>query len=162
MKKIIFIAMALMITVFSACSAADEAIDATGASTSLHAQDFGEAVDADETLVITEKMFTEQINFIYLNPDLYFGREIEYEGMYSYAEMGDVSLHYIYRYGPGCCAYDSNVGFEIIWDGERPAENDWVRVKGTVGSVIHEGQNYVVVDATEIDVLDERGQETVT
>lgn len=117
---------------------------------------------------ITENLFSQQIDYIYYNPDDYIGQSITYEGIYDVVESGytDEDIEYlpcVFRYGPGgCCGNDSLVGFEIIWNGETPSPNDWVKVTGDVEYVEHWGMQYLALNVTSLDILSERGEEYVT
>lgn len=119
--------------------------------------------DDDDILVIGETLFTEQINYIYFNPDEYIGKQIQYEGLYAlYQDVEGNYMDVIYRYGPGCCTTDEEVGFEVIYDGDvELKENDWVEVTGTVEYVTHGGVKYLAVVLSDLTVKEERGQETV-
>jgi hypothetical protein len=73
-------------------------------------------------------------------------------------------LYYVFRYGPGCCGYDANAGFEVIWpDGnaEYPGENDWVEATGILESCEYDGEPYLRLSLTSLVVKAERGLETV-
>ena len=124
------------------------------------------AEDSDEVTEITEKLFTQQINFIYYNPDEYLGKSISYEGIFDYYMMENgEQFAYVFRYGPGCCANDANVGFEVYRADEAAFDakaNDWVKVTGTVQHVYHDGLQYLALELTEFEVMEERGAETVT
>lgn len=120
----------------------------------------------DEVIEITEKMFTQQINFIYYNPDEYLTKTITYEGLFDRIDdaNGD-PFYYVYRYGPGCCDNDANVGFEVIGDAaffENLKIDDWVKVTGTVEQIVRDGLQYLAVRVMAVSVLEERGLETVS
>jgi uncharacterized membrane protein YcgQ (UPF0703/DUF1980 family) len=123
----------------------------------------GEEVDTREVIEIGEKMFVGQMNDIYLNPDDYLGRTIRYEGFYTYFENEETGQRYdcIVRNGPGCCGYDSSVGFEVDWKGDLPTVDDWCSVQGVVDIYKENGLDYIVVRADELDVLPYRGEDTV-
>lgn len=170
MKKWTVVLLSLLLLITYGCSAAPA--DGSGGAESLTSQQ--ELLQrrretseiSDEVTEITEKLFTQQINFIYYNPKEYLGRAISYEGIFDYytMESGEQSA-YVFRYGPGCCANDANVGFEVYWaDGtEFDVEaNDWVKVTGTVEQIFHDGLQYLALELTEFEIMEERGAETVT
>lgn len=140
--------------------------DTSSEASSANEADIAETTDggSDEVLVIGEKLFTEQINYIYFNPDEYIGTTIQYEGMYSlYQDVDGNYMNVIYRYGPGCCTTDEVVGFEVIYDGDvELMEDDWVEVTGTVEYVSHGGIQYLAIVLSDLTVKEERGLETVT
>lgn len=118
---------------------------------------------SDEIIDIKEKMFVTQTNDIYINTEEYLGKTIRYEGMFNqyYWAEADETYYSVIRYGPGCCGYDQNAGFEIKWDGEYPKPNDWVEVVGVLEQYVEEGITYLRVDVQSLKVLEVRGMETV-
>jgi uncharacterized membrane protein YcgQ (UPF0703/DUF1980 family) len=116
---------------------------------------------------IGEKMFVAQTNDVYFNPQLYLGREFQYEGIFTayYDEYTKKTYYSVIRYGPGCCGVDSNCGFEVEWaDPEKqyPAENDWVEAIGVLEEYFEEGQSYLRLRLSSLKALESRGAETVT
>ncbi len=131
MKKAILAAL-LCAALLSACgspksSKAESGVSSSSGSSSLLAQ-------KDGVIEIKEKLFIAQTNEIYLNWQDYLGSTIRYEGIFDKLTYGDppVDYYYVIRYGPGCCAYDSNAGFEVTWDGEIPEVNAWVESEGVL------------------------------
>jgi len=119
--------------------------------------------DSEEDIVeIKEKMFIAQINDIYLNPDDYKGKKIRLEGFHDIVEADGETVHGVIRNGPGCCGNDGVAGFEFVWDGEYPKENEWLRVTGYIEIINEDGYDYLYLKATEVEVLEERGAEFVT
>ena len=119
-----------------------------------------------DVIEIKEKLFIAQTNDIYLNGADYIGKTIRYEGIYKTTESWDDGMdeivHYVIRYGPGCCGFDGEAGFEIRWDGEWPAEDDWVEVVGTIAEEEYEsGYRLLYVQTTALTVKTERGAEYV-
>lgn len=112
---------------------------------------------------ITEKLFIAQCNDVYLNPDDYQGKAIKLEGMYqTYVDLaGGNTYHYVMRRGPGCCGYDGSAGFEFLYDGELPKIDDWIEVVGTVEKMKEGEAEYIVLRASKVTVLTERGAEFV-
>lgn len=112
---------------------------------------------------ISEKLFIAQTNDIYLNPEEYLGKEIRYEGIFvsTYYEPEDKTYCYVIRYGPGCCGFDANAGFEVLWDGKVPQVNDWVRATGILEAYKNGEMSFLRVRLSSLEVLDERGAEYV-
>ena len=123
----------------------------------------GTKQDDPDLLIIGEDIFSDRINFITFNPESYIGKTIQYEGMYGiYQDLNGNDMDVVYRYGPGHCTEDDVVGFEVIYDGDVTfAENDWLKVTGTLQYVNHGGLNYLAVVLSDLQVLEERGAETV-
>lgn len=124
------------------------------------------APDAD-FIEIKERLFIAQTNDIYLNPESYFEKTIRYEGMIKAADWsndkGVNDMHYfVLRYGPGCCGYDGEAGFEIDWEGDMPEVDEWVEVTGYVEFYLYNDFNYLRFHVTEMTVKEERGAEYVT
>jgi len=112
---------------------------------------------------INESQFLAQTTEIYYNSADYIGKTIKYEGIFSVYEVSKTDKCYLVtRYGPGCCADDSEVGFEIQWDGVYPAENDWVEITGILEEYTNNSKKYLRIAVSELNVLTKRGAETVS
>ena len=119
---------------------------------------------AGDIVEIKEKMFVAQTNDVYINPDEYLGRTIKLEGMFGLDLEISPPVYYVFRYGPGCCAYDANAGFEVVWKDEKtayPNENDWVEATGVLESYEDDGEPYLRLALTSLAVKAERGLERV-
>jgi uncharacterized membrane protein YcgQ (UPF0703/DUF1980 family) len=123
---------------------------------------------AGNIVEIREKMFVEQTNDVYLNPDEYMGKTIRLEGMFGIVEMGEdePTCYYVYRLGPGCCGYDANAGFEVVWDAankgrDYPNENDWTEATGVLESYEYDDEPYLRLSLSSLIVKAERGKERV-
>lgn len=119
---------------------------------------------ASNAMEIREKMFIAQVNEIYINTGDYLGKAILYEGVfdqYPYNDAGDM-FRSVIRYGPGCCGNDGNVGFEVVWDKAYPNQGDWVGVEGVLEEYQEDGQAYLRLRVSKLDVLPTRGNETVS
>ncbi len=133
----------------------DAAADTTSDTT-----DDTAGIDVD----ITEKLYVTYINEIYTNTEDYIGKTIRIQGMFSeeYYAPTESTYYYVYRTGPGCCGNDGSMcGFEFSYDGDYPAENDWIEVVGTLQTYEEGGCSYLALDATSVTVMDTRGAETV-
>jgi predicted small secreted protein len=121
------------------------------------------SADPDDLLVVGDKMFVGQMNDIYLNPDDYLGRTIRYEGFFTWFDNEETGQRYycLVRNGPGCCGYDSLVGFEVDWSGEQPENDDWCEVEGAIDTYQEDGLDYIVIRAASLEVLPYRGLDTV-
>lgn len=117
----------------------------------------------DEVL-IRDKLFIAQCNDIYLNTEEYMDKTIRWEGIYTEATNPETNEIYklVIRYGPGCCGNDGTAGFEILYDGETPKLDDWVEAVGKIELIEENGNEFVVIRISELNVLDVRGQETVS
>jgi hypothetical protein len=123
-------------------------------------------VDVDnsgDVIEIKEKMFIAQTNDIYLNIDDYLGKSVRYEGYFAQYQDAETyeTFNFVVRNGPGCCGYDSSVGFEVDWKGDLPTVDDWCSVQGVVDIYKENGLDYIVVRADSLDVLPYRGKDTV-
>lgn len=121
------------------------------------------ALEGDEILEIREKMFIAQVNDIYVNAEDYFDKTIQYEGYLEIYEASDLPQpkYFVFRNGPGCCANDGLVGFEVAWDGAYPQENAWVRVIGKLELYEDNGFDYLRMALDSLDELEVRGEENV-
>jgi uncharacterized membrane protein YcgQ (UPF0703/DUF1980 family) len=119
-----------------------------------------------DVIDIKEKMFISQVNDVYVNPEDYMGKTIKLEGIFTMEQGYDKSYCFVLRYGPGCCGYDGNVGFEVAWDKEKekpyPREDSWVEATGELKSYEEdEYSKFLYLDLVSLNVLDKRGMETV-
>jgi hypothetical protein len=119
-----------------------------------------------EIVEIREKMFIAQTNDVYLNPEDYMGKTIKLEGLFkTETGYGDTSYCFVIRYGPGCCGYDGNAGFEVAWDKSRrtyPAEDAWVEAVGVLSSYEEDGFPYLYLALSDLTVKEQRGAEFVS
>ena len=151
-KIVAAIIMAMAVSFFmTGCSGAKE----TGAA-------------AKNVVEINEKMFIAQVNDVYLNADEYLGKTIKLEGIFKREQYFDAEDPYFFviRYGPGCCGYDGNVGFEIKWDKHNmqpyPADESWVEATGELKFYEENGYSkYLYLDLSSLAVLNRRGAEVV-
>jgi uncharacterized membrane protein YcgQ (UPF0703/DUF1980 family) len=119
-----------------------------------------------DVIDIKEKMFISQVNDVYVNPEDYLGKTIKLEGIFKMEQGYDKSYCFVLRYGPGCCGYDGNVGFEVAWDKEKekpyPGDDSWVEATGELKSYEEdEYSKFLYLDLVSLNVLDKRGMETV-
>ncbi len=119
---------------------------------------------AGDVIEISERLFIAQTNDIYLNTADYLGKTIKYEGIFKtmYWQEADETYYFVFRYGPGCCGYDGEAGFEVTWDGEWPEENAWCEVVGVLESYELAGWTYLRLALSSLTVLEERGAEFVS
>jgi uncharacterized membrane protein YcgQ (UPF0703/DUF1980 family) len=125
--------------------------------------------EREQTIIeIKEKMFIAQTNDVYLNPEDYMGKTIKLEGLFKSEQYGENAPPYCFvlRYGPGCCGYDGNAGFEVAWNGQAgkayPNNDEWVEAVGVLQTYEEEGYPYLYLALSELNVLDKRGAEFVT
>ncbi len=163
MKKNFVCLLLLTAAALAGCAAKnDGAVPALAAAKAQSAQ--VESVSGNQMVEVREKLFIAQINDIYTNAQDYVGKTIRYEGVfdfYAYNDTGDM-FYSVIRYGPGCCGNDGNVGFEVKWDKPYPAQDDWVRAEGVLEEYEEDGQPYLRLNATKLEVLQERGNPNVT
>jgi uncharacterized membrane protein YcgQ (UPF0703/DUF1980 family) len=117
-----------------------------------------------EIVEIREKMFIAQTNDVYLNPDEYLGRTIRLAGMFGVIDEVDPPCYYVYRFGPGCCGYDANAGFEVVWKGDGvpyPEDNDWVEATGVLENYEYDGESFLRLALESLVVKADRGLERV-
>jgi len=118
-----------------------------------------------EVIEIKEKMFISQINDVYLNKDDYFGKKIKLEGLFKMEQGNNKEYCFVLRYGPGCCGFDGNVGFEVAWDKKQeiqyPGEDSWVEATGELKTYKEDYNEFLYLDLVSLNVLNKRGSETV-
>jgi uncharacterized membrane protein YcgQ (UPF0703/DUF1980 family) len=113
---------------------------------------------------ISERLFIAQTNDIYINTEDYLGKTIKYEGIFKtmYWPEENETFYYVIRYGPGCCGYDGEAGFEVSWDGEWPEEDAWCEAVGVLEAYEMNGWQYLRLALSSLTVLEERGAEFVS
>jgi uncharacterized membrane protein YcgQ (UPF0703/DUF1980 family) len=120
-----------------------------------------------DIIEIKEKMFISQVNDVYLNSEDYLEKAIKIEGIFKtqYSYEREDPYCFVLRYGPGCCGYDGNVGFEIAWDTDHkkpyPDVDSWVEATGVVRFYEEDFMEYLYLDLSSLTVLDKRGVEFV-
>ena len=115
----------------------------------------------EEIFEIRERMFIQQGNDIYLNPDEYLGRIVRLQGIYNEFDdnLGGEPTSYIYRNSLDCCGFDGMMGFAVLLDdGPMPEPNAWVEATGKVEI---DENGYVFLRLSSLKVMDERGAEVV-
>jgi len=112
---------------------------------------------------IDEQSFVEQCREIYMDPENYTDKTIVVEGMYmSRTSQGKV-FHVVYRNTPGPGEVPGEIGFPLIYDGEQPQENDWIKVTGMpIVEVDDLGLTNVMLKVTSLEIMNNRGAEIVT
>jgi len=118
-----------------------------------------------DVIEIKEKMFIAQTNDIYLNAEDYLGKIIKLEGLFKQDDGYNKSYFFVIRYGPGCCGFDANAGFEVEWAKEKakpyPAVDSWVEAAGELKTYEEDGMQYLYLELASLNVLNKRGAETV-
>lgn len=123
-----------------------------------------EILPTGDVIEIKEKLFIAQTNDVYFNTEDYLGKTFIYEGIFSaYEDPATGNTYYsVIRYGPGCCGIDANAGFEVVWDKEYPEVDEWVEVVGVLEEYEENGQTYIHLVLSSLEVLEERGKEYVS
>ena len=177
MKRLFTVALVCLL-LLSGCAAAGKKDAAAKNGAGTQAVDAAKATDnvdikvlsptpsaAKDVIKITEKLFIAQTNDIYVNTDDYLGKTIQFEGIFQsyYYDVTDTTYYSVIRYGPGCCGYDANPGFEVVWpgDGDYPEQDDWVEAVGTLGTYEEGGAQYLRLELSSLKVLPTRGAEYV-
>ncbi|WP_295158050.1 hypothetical protein [uncultured Brachyspira sp.] len=173
MKAVLFLFIILLL--FSSCSNkkynnANFSIEKNYADIPKKKYDYGynndnkpKQADMNNIIEIKERMFINQCNDIYLNPDDYRGKLIKLEGIYdgfTDDETGE-KLNFVFRYGPGCCGYDGVAGFEFNYNGSIPNPQDWIEIVGIVEVLEIDNYETIRLNAVSLNVLNKRGKEFV-
>ncbi len=142
-------------------AAGTQAVDAGGTGVDIKVLPSPDATS--DVIEISEKVFIAQTNDIYINTEDYLGKTIKYEGIFQayYYDVTDTTYYSVIRYGPGCCGFDANAGFEVEWDGDYPEQNDWVEATGTLETYEEGGARYLRLKLSALKVLPVRGAEYV-
>lgn len=112
---------------------------------------------------IKENLYLTQINDIYRNREEYLGKSIHLEGLYFSSEAGGEAYQMVRRYGPSCCDLDGAAGFEFLWEGRAPEQNDWIEVWGTLEQYQKaDGFFYLRLRLSDLKVKEQAGEEYVS
>lgn len=168
MKKLSALILVWLL-LLSGCGNQNTSSDAADAANAANAKETSSETtventqESNEVVEITENLFIAQTNEIYLNAVDYLGKTIKYEGIFNVYEWEetDTTYYQVIRYGPGCCGNDGVAGFEVIWDGDYPKQDDWVEVIGTLEEYEENGSQILRIRLTSLSVLEERGEEYV-
>ena len=115
----------------------------------------------EQPIEIPEDMFETKINDIQENRADYIGKRFVVEGMYNQTETSEGLYQSIYRRTPGCCGDDGMAGFRIVWNGEYPERNDWIRIQGVLEEYMIDGTGYLQIAADDLTYPEVRGLEFV-
>ncbi len=125
----------------------------------------GDSASASGDVVeIGEKLFIQQCNDLYANPDDYEDKLVKIEGLCDVWEQDGETHYAVYRRTPGCCGDDGVMGFYLYYEGEtEPQMGDWIAVTAKVKAG-KDASGYTTVElvASEVTVTEERGAEFVT
>ena len=118
-------------------------------------------------IVVGDNYYDTTINDMYLNPDSYYNKNIEIEGMY----FENSPYTFVGRYStsnmcPNCPSGYSYIEYQL--DGKLDKKltdvEDWIKIIGTLTKGNDESsyyQDYYYLKVLSIEVMKERGQETV-
>lgn len=115
-------------------------------------------------IVIGDNYFDTQLTDIYNNFKEYKGKTIEVEGFYlentPYTFVGRYAENSLCPYCPQGYSY-----FEYEWHGDQELhftnEEEWLKIVGTLKSNIDNGEEYFYIDVATLEVMNERGVDTV-
>ena len=119
-------------------------------------------------IVIGDNYYDTTINDMFLNPENYMEKNIEIEGMYlenlPWTFVGRYSTSNVCVYCPeGYSYFEYQLKGKI--DREFTAKEDWIKVIGTLAKGNDETsdyQDYYYLEVLSIEIMNERGLETVT
>ena len=119
-------------------------------------------------IVIGDNYYDTTINDMFLNPGTYMDKKIEIEGMYlenlPWTFVGRYSTSNVCVYCPeGYSYFEYQLKGKI--DREFTAKEDWIKVIGTLAKGNDETsdyQDYYYLEVLSIEIMNERGLETVT
>ena len=147
MKKTIALSLLFLLTFSAGCAEKKES-----------APEYNPAQYKSRVNVI-EETYVEILNAITSDPTNYIGRTINIEGMFMTAEDGKT---YIYRNGPECCyPENSPCGFEFRKGDTEIAENDWIRLSGTLSYYTEGSVIKLILEDCTVTHPQTRGKETV-
>lgn len=115
-------------------------------------------------IVFKDSFFDTQISEINTNFPSYEGCTVEIEGLYfeneNYTFVGRYSTSNLCAYCPTGYSY-----FEYEWHGDKKPElvdsESWIKIVGTLKEG-NDGVDYYYIDVARLEVMNEKGQETVS
>jgi putative membrane protein len=130
----------------------------TAAVQSIQNQD----TNSQHVITMTDQFYVTYINDIYMNADDYIGKTFRLQGAYTHYTYdfgeGKHTVDYVYRNGPGCCGNDGAMcGFEFLWKGPLPKENDWIEVTGVLKPYVDKNITFLRLTASSVKVMPVRG-----
>jgi len=110
--------------------------------------------DNDDTMVISERFFANEMLDLVINHQQYLDRTVQFEGMFRHLEPVDGQERYmVMRYFMDCCEV-LPLGLRVFLDDMEPfGEDAWVEVVGTL--VLEEGT--LALRLTSIFEMEEQG-----
>ena len=119
-------------------------------------------------IVIGDNYYDTTINDMFLNPGTYMDKKIEIEGMYlenlPWTFVGRYCTSNICMYCPeGYSYFEYQLKGNI--DREFTAKDDWIKIIGTLAKGNDETsdyQDYYYIEVLSIEIMNERGLDTVT
>ena len=126
----------------------------------------GNGARSVDTLNIADSTFVNQITDIQNNPASYIGKTIKLEGIFEADEHEGHAHYYVYR---NTAIYDTDhghehinkIGLEFEYNGSLPKDDDFIEVVGVLRNSTDHGNTSIVLEATSVIILSERGPETV-
>ena len=125
----------------------------------------GKQITAD--VVLTDNYYDTTINDMWLNPDSYIGKTVQIEGMY----LENLPYTFVGRYSesnlcPNCPAGYSYFEYQLNGELNRKFtdEKEWIKVIGKFAVGNDASTNYTdfyYLDVLTLEVMNERGQETI-
>jgi len=113
--------------------------------------------DSDDTVVISERFFAQEMQEVVFNHNQYLGRTIHLEGMFRTIPWEGIDRFLVMRYVEGCCGPEP-FGFEVVLGDFSPFSHDaWVEVTGILAMV----DGFLVLEVSAINELEVRGLELV-
>jgi uncharacterized membrane protein YcgQ (UPF0703/DUF1980 family) len=98
---------------------------------------------------IKDRLFLQQVQDIYLNPDSYRGKTIQIEGFFGkFTDEKNKEFYVVFRNSAGCCGNDGKSGFEFVYKKGKLdfKDNEWIYVEAKLA----EDGERIYLDATSV------------
>lgn len=119
-------------------------------------------------IIVGDNYFGTQIADMSLNFDQYDGKTIEIEGLYFQNPLENIVYTFVGRYSISSICPTCPPGysyFEYEWHGDEQIplsdSETWIKIKGILRKGF-DGSEYYYIDAQSIEVMNEKGLETVS
>lgn len=116
-----------------------------------------------ETIQVESENFIADMDKIFEKLDEYEGMQLAYEGFIVQTDEADGTYAVVrnYELDHGDHAHTIHVGMDATYDGEWPKVDSWVKVTGVIERNNSGAGDYPVLHIEQMQVMPERGQETV-
>ncbi len=167
MKKITLILVAaLLVAVCSSCGSTP-ADNSTATDTYTKITLSQEDTDLlaslkDDIIVITDENYIATFHSFAQNLSEHEGKIYQVEGEFSYRQIHNESLPYLYRIQKSADGTETEVGILLDKMLVFPDEGDWVKITGVISTEEHEGHSHIILSVISVETPQKHGTLTLS